>query len=606
MATKNKLFLTILFFCIFIRIFSVYPLNNTTIPGGTDVAFHLFQSWYITENGLTNWNKYWYGGYSFLRVYPFLFHALSGYIGKILGYLIAYKLVVNLFFILTPIAFYLFLQEFNFSTEKKYLALIFFSTIMIYHYYFSDGRHAALISVFFGILFWKFLKRTIEKKNYIKDLILSAFFIAVCSLVHQLTAFLFIIITFFWSISYSFKLKTLIKYFKIGILFFLLVCWWWVPFLIESSTSVKEQRTYVGLIEKEYSVERIKRYISFMKPFYVNPLAEYFIFSFIILAGLVIFLSLTKLEKINLSFWVVLILNFLLIIFIQYKRAFILVPITFSILLSDGLTKIENKNKKYFLILILVSLSVLTYFMINTYSYKIPEIPKIPNDGRVVYLPYGDAFQESGEELNGYYSVLLPPIYGQETITGWYPQAIITGRAGTEKLNYDNLLSNPREVATNEYYKLLSDGWVKYIVINKNYRELIEYFNSSKNFQIYNFTKNFIIFELKPKSTYFEVNGKEMVGNITRNSDSILITFICVNDSYIIVKERYDDNWITKLNNKNALMQPTKYGFMTTKINENGLCHLDLEFKPSNYYLIFNILSLITYIFLITYIIKYN
>lgn len=130
MIFKNKLFLTILFFCIFIRIFSVYPLNDTTIPGGTDVAFHLFQSWYITENGLTNWNKYWYGGYSFLRFYPFLFHALSGYLGKILGYLISYKLIVDLFYILTPIAFYLFLQEFNFSKEKKILVVNIF-----FHYY---------------------------------------------------------------------------------------------------------------------------------------------------------------------------------------------------------------------------------------------------------------------------------------------------------------------------------------------------------------------------------------------------------------------------------------------------------------------------------------
>lgn len=153
---------------------------------------------------------------------------------------------------------------------------------------------------------------------------------------------------------------------------------------------------------------------------------------------------------------------------------------------------------------------------------------------------------------------------------------------------------------------MLSDGWVNYIVINKNSSELIEYFNSSNKFQIYNFTKNLIIFESKSKSTYFEINGIETSGNITRNSDSISINFICVNDSNITVKERYDENWITKLNNKNILMQPTKYGFMTTKINERGLCRLDLEFKPPNYYLIFNILSLITYIYLIICIIKYR
>ena len=168
MKVKNAYFL-VLVFCIILTLISVFPLDYL-LPGGTDVTSHLFKVWYISEYGVTNWNTFWYGGFPFLRFYPPLFYIISGYLAKIIGYLIAYKLVIDLFYVLTPLVFYFFLNEFKFSDEQKSISLVIFSIIPIYHYYFSNGRHPSLVALFFGIIFWIFLKRAIEKKKYIKEL----------------------------------------------------------------------------------------------------------------------------------------------------------------------------------------------------------------------------------------------------------------------------------------------------------------------------------------------------------------------------------------------------------------------------------------------------
>ena len=107
----------ILVFLMFIRFISSFPLDNSRLPGGVDTPCHLFKVWHIAEKDNNVWTHDWYGGMPFLRFYPPLSLVLPGYIGKIIGYLLAYKLVIDLFYVLTPLAFYYFLNQFKLSEK---------------------------------------------------------------------------------------------------------------------------------------------------------------------------------------------------------------------------------------------------------------------------------------------------------------------------------------------------------------------------------------------------------------------------------------------------------------------------------------------------------
>jgi hypothetical protein len=599
MKVKNAYFL-VLVFCIILTLISVFPLDSR-LPGGTDVTSHLFKVWYISKYGITDWNPFWYGGVSFLRFYPPLFYIISGYLAKIIGYLIAYKLVIDLFYVLTPLVFYYFLNEFKFSEKQKSISLLVFSLIPIYHYYFSDGRHPSLVALFFGIIFWIFLKRAIEKKKYIKELLLCSTFLSLCLLSHHLVFVLLVPITFLWAIFYLFKIKTIVKFLEIGFLCSLLTIWWWGPFLIESSESVEEGHEYLKIIESDVSIGKILRSIISMWRYYSFSWSEYVMFSLVGLLGVLCLLSLFKRTKIISSFFVIFVFSLVLLVFVSYKRIFVLIPIPLSILASHGLIILKKKIQVIITLLLLI-LTVTSYFSIRTDIYSFPVPPNIPKNGRVIALPAGEAFRETEKDTKYKVEDLVFPLHGNEFILGWYPQAISVGKYGVEKLDYDNTLSDPSKVKPNEYYQLLKDGWVNYVVVRKDKPEFINYFNSSNNFTILNTTEKFLVFEMIPKSTYVEMNGKSIKADVKKNDDKILINMIC-KPGNITVKETYNQNWVATINEKRVELNGFEQGFMQLKSNEDGPCIIKLNFENPLFYSLFGLISILTAGFIIIFLV---
>ena len=243
----SKLILISLTFSIVFRIIFTYPLSNDYIPGGTDTHSHLFRTWYIAKYGLLKWNYYWAGGHPFLRYYPSLQYWISGYLGKFIGWLLSYKLIVNSFFVLIPLAFYLFLIEFKLSKESIALSVIIFSLFPVFYYFFFDGRHPTLISFFFTILYWKFLKKSIDT-NKPTFLFLSSIFLLLSLLVHYLTAGFIIGISFIWLLFHYKNATSFFKILKIITLTFLLSIWFWAPLLIETliSQQTMEAKYVIG------------------------------------------------------------------------------------------------------------------------------------------------------------------------------------------------------------------------------------------------------------------------------------------------------------------------------------------------------------------------
>src|SRR5437867_1345881 len=161
---REKFLFYVLFFCILLRILQSFPLDNSNLLGGSDFSFHFFRVWYIIENGYTRWNGFWYAGFPF-EIYSPLSHFLGVSLAGVMGFLLSYKFFIDLIFVLTPLAFFLFLRVFELSSNQIMVALIFFSLIPLYPYYLFDGRYPALMNIFFGLIYWKFLKRSIDSWN---------------------------------------------------------------------------------------------------------------------------------------------------------------------------------------------------------------------------------------------------------------------------------------------------------------------------------------------------------------------------------------------------------------------------------------------------------
>ena len=146
---------------------------------------------------------------------------------------------------------------------------------------------------------------------------------------------------------------------------------------------------------------------------------------------------------------------------------------------------------------------------------------------------------------------------------------------------------------------------MNYIVVNRNYKEFIDYYNTSINFKIKSADKRYVIFELSPKTTYVEVNGKYTENILKKETDNIQVEFNCERGK-ITVKETYNKNWVAYLNGIEIGTNPTNHGFIEIENGRiTGKCNLELAFKEQIYYILSVIVSIVAWI-LVTAFIAYK
>jgi uncharacterized membrane protein len=606
MKLKDKNILLVLIVCVLIKFIFAFPLDNSLLPSGTDTSSHLFKVWYIVEHGITNWNYYWYAGFAFFRYYPPLSYIIPGLLGKLVGFLFAYKLINNVFLVLAPVVFLYFLKEFKFSTEKTLVALIFFSFMPIFSYYLVDGRYPSLVNVVFALLAWIFLKRAIDGDSInLTNIFMTSIFLGISILTHHMTSFIFMLISFGWAIFYRMNMKTFYKLSAIIVCSLLLVSWWLIPFFMETWSTSKSSN-YGKLLETNpLTITGGISLVLFKLNIFSVSFGPQIAIIVVIMIGLLCLLSLFTLkDKITKDFIVVIIVIAFILLFIRYKRVIIFLPIPLSILVTQGIFTLKRNMIKIIAPIFFILL-IISYLSIKPQTFPYPEIPDIPKDGRVLFLPLGQELEESGKINKYLYSVVLSPIKGNENLYGWFIESQNVGKAADKKLNYYSLISQPLNVKPDDYYKLLSDGWTNYVVVNKNYNELINYFNSSNNFHLINMNQRFAVFEIEPKSTYVEINGESIVSNVTKLDDNIIIQCLC-QPGNITIKESYHSLWVGSINDKKVDVEPSENGFINLKTNEKNNCTIHLSFENPEYYMIFTIISLISCISFIIYLIIRN
>jgi len=604
MKTGEKILIFVLIFCVYLRFISGFSLNNSLLPWGVDTSHHLFKVWYITKIGFTNWNYYLQGGETFFGIYGPVLPFIGGMIGKITGFLLSYKIMNNLFFAITPIAFFYFLREFKISDENKIIALSFFTFMPIYSYFQTDGRWSSLINLFFGLVYWIFLKRSIDK-NEKKYLIFAGITLSISILTNITTIFFLILITSFWAIIYKFNLKTIQKLTIIGILSLLLISFWAFPLFLEiyslRSTSQPATSSSIPMVNpsnlQNWITERLLPSIQ------MYSTKNYSTFLLIAVTFVFCILSLFKIKnKVTRDFFLTSIFILILIFLVNFKRSFIFLPITAGFLVAEGITVLKGK-RMIILSALLFILLISSFFSIRVIEHQFPEYPKIPQDGRVIFLPSNEDFPKLYK-----YSIVLAPMNGNENIFAWgweTPSYIMSYTS--EKSNYNNNLSNedpvnltnPLKINQNDYYELLKAGWVNYVVVNKDYDEIVNYFNESNKFHLLNTTENHVVFELKPKTSYVEINGKPVDVILNKNVDEISIKTYCESGE-MVIKESYNKNWKASINGNSIKLEQTKNSFIQTSIDESGECNIRLKFEFPSYYKIFDIVSIVSLIAIVS------
>lgn len=595
----NKLILLILFAIVALKFFTGFPLDNTSFPGGTDVAHFFTNTWYIDAYGVTKWNYWWYGGFPFLKFYPPIAFLLTAFVGKALGALVAYKFVNNLFLALDVLAFYFFVREFKLSKEKEIVSTIIFAFIPIFAYFFVDGRFPTLINVFFALLYWKFLKRSLDSRRF-TDISIAALFISISLLTHHTTTFLFIAISSAWAIIYKPKLETMKKLLIIGIMTLAITAWWSFPFLIETSGSSLGSGSLfsraVGSVYVGDLVYRIKTSV-LSSPYYASNFEPYILIGLatsILAASL---LSLTKYkDKTTRDFILLSVFIVAMLLVVRYERSVIFLSVPVAIIIAEGLAVIKG-NMRLVVEIGFILLIATSYFLIRPQMNEISKYPDIPKDSRVVFFPIGAAYVSSSQDMKNFYDVIFSPMNGREDIRGWHDESQLVGANAANKVSYLNNVSDPLHTNINNYYDLLRAGFINYVVVNRNDTEIVNYFSKSTMTEIYS-DNMFLAYELNPKSSYIELNGKSVAANITKDTDQIKISTDC-QKGIVNVKESYNSLWKVSINNQPTKTSFNQYGFMQFNSGSNGPCEINMSFESPWFYSIFYFVTLGTIVFIL-------
>lgn len=538
------------------RLVVSYPLNNDLLQG-TDSIAYMHRIW-LAGAGNIYWDNFWYEGYPSLDYYAPLNYLFGSFFALFSNSVIAYKIVINFFFALTPIAFYLFVREFGWSGRQKALSVLLFSFFPINIYYFWNGSYVTIINIFFSLLVWRHFRRYAENGGK-KDMLFAALFLGISVLVHQLTALLSLLLVFFWALArYG---KILIKPAALGLL---VSGFWLFPFLLK------------------FTGENFLKPFPAISDFLANAVFHlgFARFGIILLLFSALLIAALKFRgKEALPFMLTLLMIGSVVFFSTYNRVLIFLSLPVAVIFAD----MACRKKALFalalaaaIIFAAVFFSFQPLFFLDTHAaWDVPQA-----EGRVMYYPPAYALclpGGCGSSIMEF--TLVAPMQGQEIASGWFPQSQLAAGLKDTKYPYLERISNPLNETPEGIYDLFNSGFVRTAVVNKYYPEYLNYFNSSGRFRKINETDRFAVFSVVPEPSYVEINGSGVNYSLSRTDNRIEIRFAC-SPGTLSIKESYDSDWNAEIGGKPLILRPDKNGFIEADANETGACDTKLSFMP--------------------------
>ncbi|MBU3957465.1 MAG: hypothetical protein KKB25_00135 [Nanoarchaeota archaeon] len=563
----SKIILIALVIAVGGRLAYSYQINDNLL-GGSDFTGHITLVGYIANYLDAGWFEFWHGGYPLIKYVSPAAYLMASFPALFAGDIIAYKLIMDFFFLLAPPAFLLLIKDFRLADWQKAAAVLFFSFFPAGAHYFFENSFTTTVNLVFALLFWKSIINYSEKKTR-KNLLFSGLFFSFMILAHQLTAVFAGAVVLAWA---AFKYGKIV--WKPFLAAALISGFWLFPFLLE----------YRGdsLIESSFSFNVVSSIINDIGALQLAGFAFFF-------AALLLFSIRFRKDRDFLSFAAVIALILLIVAFSSYFRtvAFVSIPAAFLF------AKIFPERKWAFVIAIAALAMIAFSFYtlrggVNTAGHEAWEMPA--SQDRMIFYPNGHDYCEQTGCPKSTYSSYLAPKYGQEIMDGMRFQYLMVGGMREKRFAFFQKITSPLNSAPEELSGLFRAGFVNSIVVNKNFPEYAEYFGGTSLFIKTNETEHFLVFEPAQKSGFIELDSKPVESGVERARNALNVSFDC-SPGTLLVKESYDNYWSASISGEQLRIAPDKYGFMEMEIDGAGACVLEMSYNPIGGYAIFYIIS---------------
>jgi hypothetical protein len=533
-----------------VRLLTALPLDSS-LPGGTDTSSHLFRVWHIQQYGITGWSSEWYCGFDFLAGYSPLFYLQAGMLAPLLGHVLSYKLVIDVFWLLAPLCFLLLLREWKLPPAVTATALLVFSFLPIYPYYLYDGRHPTLVALPFALLYLKFaLRASTGKKGWVP----AGLFLSLAILAHLLTAVLAVVLSLVFMLRRPVKLSML----RSLPLAALIASPWLAIFALNA---VSNPTTTLLEVSSPLAAAQLisASYLRFLDYPWTPPVVALSLSAILLLS---LFAFRTR-DRTNAQAMLMLALIGVLISVMSYNRALLFAPIPLAVLAARGLHTLKDWRRPATIILLLLLLIP----VVHSLPVDARQLPTLPTgQGRVLLLPANSLAPDAGASWESY----LLPAAGADYVLGWYPQA-----ESAAKTAYNLAVQQPS--ASPEYAQLLRAGYVNYVLVDRS-SNLTGLFSSLNYVQAAS-SKDYILFALSEPASYIELDGIPFKAAVLRQTDAMTIEGNC-SPGDLTIKESWAVGWSAKLNGKPLVLRPDMHGFMQASISSVEQCIIRLEYSP--------------------------
>jgi hypothetical protein len=624
----KKIVLFAIVFCVIGRlVVSPLPVNED-LTTASDQGGYLHFSWFLRAHPAENWDSYWYGGFPQLRFYPPAVLYMQSILSNLISDILAFKFILSLAFILTPIAFYYLLKEFRLSQKEKVLSLMIFSFMFFYNSTAYSGKSAIILAVLSGLVFFKFFIRSLKSRSSV-DIGVSSAFLALTLLTHSLTSIMYIGLSAIYLIAWLYskfdwrKVKSTVLIYASG---FILSAYWLIPSLLEGKYALS------GIYDElESSILNLSPFTMVLRTFGAN-VNLFTIFMTIIAVVLICFSFYYEYKKRKNTESLFLVLSavifiggyFVLFYFIgnmpfSPEKAIVLWPIILSILIAKSATK---KILTY-LAIVLIVLQLVLFFGVPMQNYAKSDYTKIDaslqylqdKDGRVSvqprYAPYTLA------TINDY----RVPLFGKENEFSTFPETLSEARYNyiyqnygfgcigkqtvserifsTDFLDRHYIKTQRCELETKNLEDYFFSMDVSHVIVNKEFPEVDAYFSNNTAYNKVREDAFFSVYELVKKSQYVQ-SEQNISYSYYKLPDKIVINLHSdskIGNVTVRISEGWYPYWVS---NDAKDIRADRNGFMMFNVPEiSGDKEITLEFKQPAFYGYLPLLSFFWLCFLV-------
>lgn len=617
-------------------------------PGGVDVATHLFQIGFISNEGSLSpdnwtWNHWWYNGHPLLDQYPPLSHFLGALIVPLFGIVGAYKIIASLVFLFIPISFYLLLQEFELKSEQRAFALYLFAFAPVFTYYLQGGVFSALCGLPFALLFLKYLIRAINAANgmqAMRSIVLSGMFFALSALSHLLIPVAAALFGFVYLVSFKPDIPAFKRLCAIGMLAAALAGFFWVPMAL----NYKIEGPALDLAAFPITQLVLFAFNPFGRAFavYINYVS---ILSLAVLGVLTVQALHSDYKNKTFKYAAFFLVSaFAVIIWILFlphsgqaggKLPFFL-PMIFALLLCRYFdpSKMKIRLTTYLsialLVLLLVSVFVVKNSGVTQHTYELAEWAADNTENKALFLPKGygllDPFDsKANADSYLYETFLFPQYFHKEVFNGWFgetepreeiSQIMNTGCGHSmtmeeikseiglfSRIIYAELDKNcVINISTSDFCEVVQNSAVDAVFINTNFNAVGDFADRASCLQKRDSNGPLVFYKVLSPKPY-----ADRALDYTKKSGTITITLVGPIKDNIVTRESYypPPLWNAQLDGTTVSIEKTQDGFISVPVDIGAGKHeLKLVFLRNNFGGVFDIISFFALVLIAVFLLK--